>query len=153
MNSKQSFHFLDLPEQKGTYILIALVLQMKRLKIGHLGTYDIIPGFYAYVGSAFGPGGLRARIHHHLESVAEPHWHIDYLLGHAEPVEAWYVLSGRKLEQNLAGLLAQASGFRVPIRRFGSSDYRRSRTSHLFYSNRRPAFQWFQDPLSERFGD
>jgi len=24
------------------------------------------------------PGGLRARIRHHLESVAQPHWHIDY---------------------------------------------------------------------------
>jgi len=36
MTSKQSFHFLDLPEQEGTYILIALVLQMKRLKIGRL---------------------------------------------------------------------------------------------------------------------
>src|SRR5439155_16582715 len=105
MTSKQSFHCLDLTDEKGTYILIALVLQMKRLKVGRLGTYDIIPGFYAYVGSAFGPGGLRARIYHHLESVAESHWHIEYLLGHAEPVEVWYVLSGRKLEQHLAELL------------------------------------------------
>ncbi len=152
MTSKQSSIFLDLPEQKGTYILIALVLQMKRLKIGRLGTYDIIPGFYAYVGSAFGPGGLRARIHHHLESVAEQHWHIDYLLGYAQLVEVWYALSGRKLEQDVAELLAQASGFRVPIRRFGSSDYRRSRTSHLFHSKRRPSFHWFQHQMSERFG-
>ncbi len=60
---------------------------MKRLEIGRLGSFNIIPGFYAYVGSAFGPGGLRARIRHHLESVAQPHWHIDYLLGYAEPVE------------------------------------------------------------------
>jgi Uri superfamily endonuclease len=151
MTSKQSFHFLDLPEQEGTYILIAVAQQMKRLEIGRLGTYDVIPGFYAYVGSAFGPGGLRARIYHHLESVAEPHWHIDYLLGHAEPVAVWCVLSSRKLEQGLAELLAQASGFREPIRRFGSSDYRRSRTSHLFYSKRRPSFHWFQQQMWEWF--
>ena len=157
MTNKQSYDekslfSLDLPDGKGTYILIALVPQMKRLKVGRLGTYDIIPGFYAYVGSAFGPGGLRARIYHHLESAVEPHWHIDYLLGYAEPVEVWYALSGWKLEQDLAELLAQASGFRVPIRRFGSSDYRRSRTSHLFYCKRRPSFHWFQQEMSERFG-
>ena len=46
---------LDLPEAKGTYVLLALLPRMKRLEIGRLGTYDIIPGFYAYVGSAFGP--------------------------------------------------------------------------------------------------
>ena len=58
---------------------------MKRIDIGSLGRFDILPGFYAYVGSAFGAGGLRARIGHHLESTAWPHWHIDYLLGIAEP--------------------------------------------------------------------
>ncbi len=89
---------------------------------------------------------------HHLKSVAEPHWHIDYLLGYAEPVEVWYALSGRKREQDLAELLEQASGFRMPIHRFGSSDYRRSRTSHLFYSKHRPSFRWFQHQVSERFG-
>ena len=143
---------MELPDERGTYILIASVLQMKRLKIGRLGTYDLLPGFYAYVGSAFGPGGIRARMHHHLESVAEPHWHIDYLLGYAEPVEVWYACCGRKLEQDLAELLEQASGFRMPIHRFGSSDYRRSRTSHLFYYKRRPSFRWFQHQVSERFG-
>jgi Uri superfamily endonuclease len=51
---------MDLPEAKGTYVLIASVGQMKRLEIGRLGAYDIVPGFYAYVGSAFGAGGLRA---------------------------------------------------------------------------------------------
>jgi hypothetical protein len=49
---------MSLPQDKGTYILIARVSQMKRLAIGSLGEFDIIPGFYAYVGSAFGSGGL-----------------------------------------------------------------------------------------------
>ena len=71
---------IDLREAKGTYILIAGVSQMKRLAIGSLGEFDITAGFYAHVGSAFGCGGLRARIGHHLESTPEPHWHIGYLL-------------------------------------------------------------------------
>jgi len=87
---------MDLPEAKGTYVLIAFVAQMKRLEIGRLGAYDIVPGYYAYVGSAFGAGGLRARISHHLESTASPHWLIDYLLAVAEPVQVWSLSLDRR---------------------------------------------------------
>ncbi len=144
---------LVLPDTKGTYVLIASVPQMKRIEIGQLGEFDIVPGFYAYVGSAFGAGGLCARIGHHLESTAAPHWHIDYLLQVAEPVEVWYTIAGQKLEHQWAELLEQAPQFRIPIPRFGSSDYHRSRASHLFYSKRRPAFAWFGQQLLERFED
>ena len=144
---------MELPEAKGTYVLIAFVPQMKRLEVGRLGSYDIIPGFYAYVGSAFGPGGLRARIQHHLESTAQPHWHIDYLLALAEPVEVWYALAGRKLEQDLAGVLERSSSWRVPIPCFGASDYHRSRTSHLFYAKRRPSLNRFQQEVNRAMSE
>ena len=78
---------VELPEAKGTYILLVSLNQAKRLEIGRLGAFDLVPGFYAYVGSAHGAGGLRARIQHHLESTAEPHWHIDYLLRWVLPIE------------------------------------------------------------------
>lgn len=142
---------MDLPNEKGTYVLIASVPQMKRIGIGQLGEFDIVPGFYAYVGSAFGAGGLCARIGHHLESTASPHWHIDYLLQVAEPVEVWYATASQKLEYHWADLLKQAPQFRIPIPRFGSSDHHRSRSSHLFYSKRRPAFAWFRQRLVEQF--
>jgi Uri superfamily endonuclease len=116
-----------------------------------LGVYDLIPGFYAYVGSALGTGGLRARIGHHLESTAVPHWHIDYLLQCAVPTEVWFTMADRKLEHQWAEVLDNAPGFRVAIQRFGSSDYHRSRTSHLFYSKRRPSFRWFQQSILENF--
>ena len=144
---------MDLPDEKGTYVLIASVPQMKRIEIGQLGEFDIVPGSYAYVGSAFGAGGLCARIGHHLESTASPHWHIDYLLQVAQPIEVWYTTNDRKLEQHWADLLEQAPNFRVPIPRFGSSDYHRSGVSHLFYCKRRPAFAWFQHLLLEQFED
>ncbi len=144
---------MDFPDEKGTYVLIASVSQMKRIAIGQLGKFDIVPGFYAYVGSAFGAGGLCARIGHHLESTAAPHWHIDYLLQVAEPVEVWYTIGGQKLEHQWAELLEQAPQFRIPIPRFGSSDYHRSRSSHLFYSKRRPVFAWFRNQMDEQFDD
>jgi Uri superfamily endonuclease len=144
---------MDLSDEKGTYVLIASVSQMERIGIGQLGEFEIVPGFYAYVGSAFGAGGLCARIGHHLESTASPHWHIYYLLQVAEPVEVWYATASRKLEHQWADLLEKAPQFRIPIPRFGSSDYHRSRASHLFYSKRRPAFAWFRQQIEERFED
>jgi Uri superfamily endonuclease len=141
----------NLPEDKGTYVLIAQVSQLKNLMIGSLGNFEIVTGFYAYVGSAFGSGGLRARLGHHLESIAEPHWHIDYLLRVALPVEIWFTTAGKKMEHQWAELLDDSSRFRIPIPRFGSSDYHRSRISHLFYSKRRPSFGWFQEENTERF--
>lgn len=71
---------INLPEDKGTYVLVLQVRGLRRMEVGRLGTFDIRPGFYAYVGSAHGAGGLRARIAHHIESIAAPHWHIDYLM-------------------------------------------------------------------------
>ena len=142
---------MDLPDEKGTYVLIVSVPQMKRIEIGQLGEIDIVPGFYAYVGSAFGAGGLCARVGHHLESTAARHWHIDYLLQVAEPVEVWYTTAGQKLEHHWADLLEKAPQSRIPIPRFGSSDYHRSRASHLFYSKRRPSFAWFRQQVAEQF--
>lgn len=130
-------------------MLIAFVAQTKRLQIGQLGSYELLPGYYAYIGSAHGAGGLRARIGHHLESTADPHWHIDYLLRWAAPCEVWYTVADAKLERKWAELFEKAKQFRVAVRRFGSSDYHRSRSSHLFYSKRRPSFRWFEQQVLE----
>lgn len=142
---------MELPEEKGTYIFICSVAEMKRIEIGRLGQFDVIPGFYAYVGTASGIGGVRAQIDDHLASTTQPHWHIDHLLTFAKPVEVWYAISDRRLEQDWAELLENAPFFRRPIPRFGSSDYRRSRTTHLFHSKRRPSFRWFHDQIRELF--
>jgi Uri superfamily endonuclease len=107
---------MELPADKGTYVLIASVPQMKRIEVGQLGEFEIVPGFYSYVGSAFGEGELAVRIGHHLESAAAPHWHIDYLLQVTEPVEVWYTIAGQKLEHHWAGLFEQAPQFRIPSR-------------------------------------
>ncbi len=36
---------MDLPESRGTYVLIASVRQMQRIGIGRPGGFDIVPGF------------------------------------------------------------------------------------------------------------
>ena len=49
----------------GTYALVFRAKRKRRLIIGKLGTLNLQPGCYVYVGSAFGPDGLKARIGHH----------------------------------------------------------------------------------------
>jgi Uri superfamily endonuclease len=141
----------EIPESKGTYLLVASLAAVQRIAIGRLGAFDFIPGYYLYVGSAFGSGGLRARLQTHLAARANPHWHIDYLLRWATPLEVWFARADRKLEHEWAEWLERKPSFRMPVPRFGSSDYRRSRTSHLFFRKRRPAFGWFQQAMAEEF--
>jgi hypothetical protein len=71
----------------------------------------------------------------------------------AEPVEGSYTTATQKLEHHWPELLVQASHFRVPIPRFGFSDYHSSRSSHLFSSERRPSFRWFQQRVRKQFDD
>jgi Uri superfamily endonuclease len=54
--------------RQGTYALVFTAKRKKRLIIGKLGTLTLQPGYYVYVGSAFGPGGLKARIGHHRKN-------------------------------------------------------------------------------------
>jgi hypothetical protein len=68
----------------------------------------------------------------------------------AIPCEVWYAVSDRKLERDWVELFQAASQFRCPIPQFGSSDYRRSRTSHLFYAKRHPSFRWFCQTVRDK---
>ena len=138
-----------LPAEKGTYVLILRLRQTRRLTIGRLGSFIMEAGHYAYLGSAFGPGGVAARVGHHLDPAKSLRWHIDYLLTIAEPVEAWYAASDRKMEKDWADLLPRVPGLRPCIPRFGASDHRRGKASHLFFSRKRPSFAAFEQRVRE----
>jgi Uri superfamily endonuclease len=60
------------------------------LRVGKLGILNGRSGYYVYIGSAFGPGGLQARVRRHLKAVSCLHWHIDYVRQILPIVEVWY---------------------------------------------------------------
>ena len=60
------------------------------------------PGYYVYLGSALGPGGLRARIAHHQKPSLRPHWHIDYLRAHTRIHGIWFSYDARRREHQWA---------------------------------------------------
>lgn len=128
--------------EKGTYVLIVNVASRKELTIGRLGTFVMAPGYYAYVGSALGPGGLRARLGHHIRAAGRPRWHIDYLRRISTPVEVWTAASNRRLESAWAAALSGMRSLVPVIDGFGASDC--GCNTHLFYSKRLPSVREFR---------
>ena len=126
----------------GTYALIFSAYRKSQLKIGKLGTLQLKPGFYVYIGSAFGPGGLKSRIAHHRKKSVRPHWHIDYLGYFLHLPEIWYTYDPIHREHQWAQTLLRTRGASVPLAGFGSSDCRCK--AHLFFQNSRPSIKTFR---------
>ena len=118
---------------------------------GRLGDWEALPGFYLYVGSALGPGGLQARLSHHLRPHVRCHWHIDHLTKSGAIEEIWFSSEPVRREHEWAGTLAGLRGASIALPRFGASDCRC--TSHLYHFRKKPAAYPFRRLLTTKFPD
>jgi Uri superfamily endonuclease len=135
----------------GTYAIVLTPNSERSIKIGKLGMLKLQAGYYIYVGSAFGPGGLAARIAHHKRISQRPRWHIDYLRTAAEIIELWYTYDSRPMEHDWAETLAGAKGAWAPFPGFGSSDC--NCKAHLYFFKSKPTIASFRRRLRTRFKD
>ena len=117
-------------QRPGTYALILRARSAAQISVGRWGTLDVMPGYYIYVGSAFGPGGVSGRIQRHCRQNKTLRWHIDYLREVTTPVQAWCGYDSRDLEHRWAGIFTRLSGV-ISVSGFGCSDCRCE--SHLFF--------------------
>lgn len=126
------------PAAGGTYLLwLRPRTTPAKVTVGRLGRMVVRDGWYGYVGSALGPGGLRARIAHHLEPPSDPHWHLDYLRDACEPRVAWILPGHTRREHAWAEAVRRRRRAQVPLPGFGASDCRCP--AHLFrFPGRRP---------------
>jgi Uri superfamily endonuclease len=115
------------PNEAGAY---ALALRLDGpVAINQGGdTHCLVPGWFVYLGSARGPGGLRARIRRHFRRDKPVHWHVDQLTSEPAEIAALAVPGGA--ECDLVARLLACGRFRVAAPGFGSSDCRRC-ASHL----------------------
>jgi Uri superfamily endonuclease len=129
---------------EGTYTLVVALPERAAITVGALGEYAFAAGWYAYTGSAFGPGGF-ARVDRHRALAAGErdarHWHVDYLLGHdTTAVDAVGLTPGHDIECAVSDALAQVAcgegGQQVAA--FGASDC--GCESHLAYVPDRDRF-------------
>lgn len=112
----------DLPAQPGTYALLFHVDGPITIQPGRLGTVMLEAGSYVYLGSARGPGGLRARVGRHLRREKQPHWHVDALTAAAPIVQVWHQTGEDRLECAWTAALRALPGVTIPARGFGTSD-------------------------------
>lgn len=115
----------------GTYALFFRLPSPMEVQAGRLGSAPLPAGWVIYVGSALGPGGLRARLRRHLAREKRVHWHIDALSTRIRP-EFWLARAdGERHECAWTQHLAAHPAASIPVLGFGSSDCRRGCQSHL----------------------
>lgn len=136
----------ELGSAPGTYALVLRCESRGQVRIGRWGQLTVVPCYYIYVGSARGPGGIRARVSRHFREFKARHWHIDYLREQASPVFAWISYNPVNQEHQWArGLAAMAAA--SPVDGFGCSDCRCR--SHLFTVRGKPELAQFAEVLGD----
>ena len=104
----------------GAYVIFMELAETLELRATSLGSAILAPGRYAYCGSAYGPGGLRARLRRHLRREKALRWHIDHLTA-AGRIFALGLAPGGQ-ECALFEDLSRRPDVEVPLAGFGSSD-------------------------------
>lgn len=135
----------------GTYVLALWLSTTQRISIGRLGEIEFPAGWYLYVGSALGSGGLRARLARHRRLLAtgkRAHWHIDHFRERAIWGGAWGQPSGERLECDWAARLQSVADAEIVAPGFGASDCRCS--THLIHVPTLPDEDWFAHVLGAK---
>jgi Uri superfamily endonuclease len=132
---------MNIQAHSGTYALILSSQSRQTVQVGSLGRLDLKPGFYVYIGSAFGPGGLKARLGHHLKVSSRPRWHIDYLRPLTNVSDLWFTYDPARWEHQWADLMSQKMHGLIQMPGFGSSDC--ACLSHLFHFPTPPSGRTF----------
>ena len=129
----------------GTYALLLRATDATHVDVGALGELEVVPGGYVYVGSAFGPGGVKARVGRHARCDGARHWHVDYLRATTDLLAAWVTYDDARRECDWAHALRQMDGASVPMPGFGASDC--DCTAHLVRFDRLPTLDAFTPHL------
>jgi len=136
--------------EPGTYIIVLKYDYLNKvIPIGKNKELLLAQGFYYYVGSAFGPGGVKARVNHHIRTTEKPHWHLDFLRKHTQIIAIWYTHDKKKREHQWAKVFNENPLTSIPLEGFGSSDCKCE--SHLVYCNTAIKFANFSNKVNNLF--
>jgi len=121
------------PDSKGAYVVALAIAAPIEIRLGKAAPAVLRAGRYLYCGSAYGPGGLRARLGRHFRKTKTLRWHVDHLTTAGEVRGAWAVAQGNECE------LVRRLGFlTAPIDGFGASDCAHCRSHLLRWPQRIP---------------
>ena len=118
----------QITEESGAYGFAVRLSQPLKLEIGKFAQVSLPKGLYFYGGSAFGPGGLKARLGRHIRPKSKLQWHIDHVTSAGNMVAAGVVENSS--ECKIISAASAMPGALIPLPGFGSSDCRNC-ASHL----------------------
>ena len=109
-----------MPDLRGAYVLVLRLDKTINIKFPRIAFDQLMPGWYVYLGSARGSGGIRARVKRHFQYRKTAHWHIDRLTEKSVEMAALAVADGHECE--LVGKLLKSLRFKVAVAGFGNTD-------------------------------
>jgi Uri superfamily endonuclease len=115
----------DCPSGPGAYVVALSLASPLTVRLGRAAPVSLRAGRYLYCGSAYGPGGIGARLARHFRTHKTIRWHVDQLTSRGDVLGAWAFPGGDE-----CGLVRRLGGLPVPIDGFGASDCTHCR-SHL----------------------
>jgi len=122
------------PAGPGAYVVAIAIAAPLTVRLGGGLSARLRPGRYLYCGSAYGPGGLQARLARHFRKDKSIRWHVDQLTTAGEVRGAWAVALGNECE-----LVERLRFLPVPIDGFGATDCTHCRSHLLCWPSRVPA--------------
>jgi Uri superfamily endonuclease len=135
----------------GSYLLALWLDASQIIQIGKIGALEFPAGWYLYMGSARGPGGLAARLVRHCRRLG-PHkrakWHVDFLRERAVWAGAWGRISDERLECVWATACCRLPGAAIVAPGFGASDCRCP--AHLVHVPTLPGDAWLAEFMGAR---
>jgi len=129
----------------GTYALHLRATREDVVEVGALGALTMRPGVYVYVGSALGPGGVRARVDRHAREHTATHWHVDYVRSATVLEGVWVTYNETRRECAWAAGVGSLPRATIPMRGVGASDC--DCRTHLFWFSEKPSVSSFRDNL------
>lgn len=128
MSARYLVDAAEAPELGGAYVLLVRLRASTSVSLAGRPVMVFPPGRFLYCGSAYGPGGLRARLRRHMRPDKRVHWHIDHLTTQGDVEGAWAYPG--ETECRLVDRL-RGRGLAAPHAGFGASDCQAGCRSHL----------------------
>jgi len=138
--------------EKGVYALVMRLDHDRTITIGKLSTFDFDAGWYVYLGSAHGGGGVKARTDRHRrpDDQKKKKWNVDYFRPFAPISEIWFSHAQAIFEHEWARFVRRMSGAYIPVEKFGANDCDFGCGAHLFHFLDRPFPAAFRADLLSR---
>ncbi|MEW4490889.1 GIY-YIG nuclease family protein [Thalassoglobus sp. JC818] len=145
----------SISKSPGVYVLVFYLSRKTAITFDRKGAqHKFLPGWYLYVGSACGPGGLDRRLtrpKRQRNDGKRMHWNVDYFRERALLCEIWYSANAdSNVEHQWAKALMELPSATAPVAKFGASDCRAKCPSHFFHAPDRPSTAVFRKTLASR---